>query len=112
MISLAGATAEEMYYGGRSTGSSNDFEQALNIVHTMMTSGLTSLGIINMDMVTKEELMRENGQIMDDLHTRTLELLEKHRPVFDNSLDILMKEETLSGDQFRCQFSENALLPA
>ncbi|MHB0880279.1 AAA family ATPase [Paenibacillus sp. SEL1] len=112
MISLAGATAEEMYYGGRSTGSSNDFEQALNIVHTMMTSGLTSLGIINMEMVTKEELMRENGEIMADLHTRTLELLEKHRPVFDNSLDILMKEETLSGDQFRCQFSENALLPA
>ncbi|MNW25639.1 ATP-dependent zinc metalloprotease FtsH [compost metagenome] len=112
MISLAGAAAEEMYYGGRSTGSSNDFEQAIQIVQTMMTSGLTSLGIISMDMMTKQELMRENSEILNALHTRTLELLEQHRPIFDNSLDILMREEVLNGEQFRCQFRENALLPA
>ncbi|WP_025677813.1 AAA family ATPase [Paenibacillus massiliensis] len=112
MISLAGAAAEEMYYGGRSTGSSNDFEQAIQIVQTMMTSGLTSLGIINMEMMTKQELMRENSEILNALHTRTLELLEQHRPIFDNSLDILMREEVLNGEQFRCQFRENALLPA
>ncbi|MEK3787710.1 AAA family ATPase [Paenibacillus sp. FSL K6-1230] len=112
MISLAGAAAEEMYYGGRSTGSSNDFEQAIQIVQTMMTSGLTSLGIINMEMMTKQELMRENSEILNALHTRTLELLEQHRPIFDNSLDILMREEVLNGEQFRCQFRENTLLPA
>lgn len=112
MISLAGAAAEEMYYGGRSTGSSNDFEQAIQIVQTMMTSGLTSLGIISMDMMTKQELMRENSEILNALHTRTLELLEQHRPIFDNSLDILMREEVLNGEQFRCQFRENTLLPA
>ncbi|MFB5675602.1 AAA family ATPase [Paenibacillus terreus] len=112
MISLAGAVAEEMYYGGRSTGSSNDFEQALNIVETMMKSGLTSLGIMNMEMVTKEELMRENKEILNALHARTSELLEQHRRIFDNSLEILLKEETLTGEQFRCQFRENSLLPA
>ena len=52
-----------MYYGGRSTGSRNDFDQATNVVQTMMASGLTSLGIVNMDMVTTEELMRENKLI-------------------------------------------------
>ncbi|MFC7682065.1 AAA family ATPase [Paenibacillus sp. GCM10028914] len=112
MIALGGAAAEEIYYGGRSTGSSNDFEQSLNIVETMMKSGLTSLGIINMNMVTTEELMKENNMILEDLMNRTKYLLEQNRAIFDNSLNILMREEILSGDQFRCQFSENSLLPA
>lgn len=112
MIALAGAVAEEMYYGGRSTGSSNDFEQVLNIVETMMKSGLTSLGIVNMDMVTKEELMRENKQILNALHARVSGLLEQHRAMFDHLLTILLKEETLTGEQFRCQFRENSPLPA
>ncbi|WP_440109752.1 AAA family ATPase [Paenibacillus sp. QZ-Y1] len=112
MIALGGAAAEEMYYGGRSTGSRNDFEQATNLVQTMMASGLTSLGIVNMEMVTTEELMRENKDILQDLMEQTKRLLEAQRTIFDNSLDTLMKEEVLSGDQFRCQFRDNALLPA
>ncbi|MGX1830605.1 AAA family ATPase [Paenibacillus taichungensis] len=112
MIALGGAAAEEMYYGGRSTGSRNDFEQATNVVQTMMASGLTTLGIVNMDMVTTEELMRENKLILQDLMEQTKRLLEEQRTIFDNSLDTLLKEEVLSGDQFRCQFRDSALLPA
>ncbi|MDQ0169124.1 MULTISPECIES: AAA family ATPase [Paenibacillus] len=112
MIALGGAAAEEMYYGGRSTGSRNDFEQATNVVQTMMASGLTSLGIVNMDMVTTEELMRENKVILQELMNQTKRLLEEQRTIFDNSLDTLMREEVLSGEQFRCQFRDSALLPA
>ncbi|NWL87258.1 MULTISPECIES: AAA family ATPase [unclassified Paenibacillus] len=112
IVALAGAAAEEIYYGGRSTGSSNDFEQALNIVQTMMTSGLTSLGIMNMDMVTKEVLMRENSRILDELAAKSKQILTDHSAIFDNALEILLKEERLSGEQFRCQFSEISYLPA
>ncbi|UPK41881.1 MULTISPECIES: AAA family ATPase [Paenibacillus] len=112
MIALGGAAAEEMYYGGRSTGSRNDFEQATNVVQTMMASGLTTLGIVNMDMVTTEELMRENKLILQDLMEQTKRLLEEQRTIFDNSLDTLLREEVLSGEQFRCQFRDSALLPA
>lgn len=112
MIALGGAASEEMYYGGRSTGSSNDFEQALNIVQTMMKSGLTSLGIISMDMVTKEELMKENNAILEQLMEQTKKTLEQHRNIFDQSLNILLSEENLSGEQFRCLFRESSLLPA
>ncbi|MFC5448138.1 AAA family ATPase [Paenibacillus aestuarii] len=101
IISLGGAAAEEIFYGGRSTGSRNDFEQALSMVRNMMDAGLTGLGIIDRDMVTKEELMKENAAILDELMRRTKELLEKQRHVFVHSLDILMKEEVLSGDTFR-----------
>jgi ATP-dependent Zn protease len=101
MIALGGSVAEEMYYGNRSTGSRNDFEQALQMVETMIDSGLTSLGIVNRAMVSKELLMRENKAIMDQLIVRTRELLEQYRVVFEHSLNILLKEEVLSGDQFR-----------
>lgn len=112
MIALGGAASEEIYYGGRSTGSSNDFEQALNIVQTMMKSGLTSLGIISMDMVTKSDLMKENNTILEQLMERTKTTLEMHRNIFDQSLNILLAEENLSGEQFRCLFRETSLLPA
>ncbi|MGZ7445399.1 AAA family ATPase [Paenibacillus sp. TH7-28] len=112
MVALAGAAAEEIYYGGRSTGSSNDFEQALRIVHTMMTSGLTSLGIVNMDMVTTEVLMNENTRILDELSAKTKEMLIQYSTVFDKSLEVLFKEERLSGEQFRCHFRDSLHLPA
>ncbi|MEF3301750.1 AAA family ATPase [Paenibacillus sp. GYB003] len=101
MIALGGAVAEEMFYGGRSTGSRNDFEQALQLVRTMMDSGLTALGIIDRQMVTKEELMKENSAILDELHAKTRDMLEAYRPAFEQSLDILIQEEVLTGDQFR-----------
>ncbi|MFC0214810.1 AAA family ATPase [Paenibacillus chartarius] len=101
MVALAGSAAEEMFYGGRSTGSRNDFEQALNLVHNMMDCGLTSLGIIDRNMVTKEELMKENAAILEDLTNRTRALLEQYRSVFEQCLDILIREEVLSGGEFR-----------
>jgi cell division protease FtsH len=101
MIALGGSVAEEMYYGNRSTGSRNDFEQALQMVETMIDSGLTSLGIVDRSIVSKEMLMRENASIMDQLIERTRGLLELYRVVFDQSLEILLKEEVLSGDEFR-----------
>lgn len=106
MIALGGAAAEEMFYGNRSTGSRSDFDQALHLVRTMIDSGLTNLGIVDRNMVTKEELMKENANILEQLTARTKELLETHRTVFEQSLDILIKEEVLSGDQFRALLSE------
>lgn len=101
MIALGGAVAEEMFYGGRSTGSRNDFEQALRMVRTMMDSGLTRLGIIDREMVTKDELMKENRIILDELNLATRTMLERYRTVFEQSLQILIDEEVLSGEQFR-----------
>jgi len=101
MIALGGACAEEIFYGERSTGSRNDFEQALHLVRNMIDSGLTELGIVETGMLTKEEYGQANSRILDDLTVRTRELLAGKLQVFEASLDILKKEEVLSGDQFR-----------
>ncbi len=112
MIALGGATAEEMFYGGRSTGSRNDFEQAMQLVRTMIGSGLTRLGIVQLEMLRKEEWVEENGAILDELASRTRALLEPYRPVFTKSLAILTKEEVLSGDQFREILRQSKAEPA
>lgn len=101
MIALGGAVAEEMFYGHRSTGSSNDFEQALKIAQTMVDAGLTDLGIVRSDLLEKTDLSGEIKRILDELTMRTRQLLEPYRPVFLQCFEILLKEEILSGDQFR-----------
>lgn len=112
IVALAGAAAEEIYYGGRSTGSSNDFEQALKLVNTMITSGMTSLGIVNMEMLPQDVLLKESNLILDQLADRTKRKMLEHAIVFETSLEVLMREERLSGEQFRCQFSDSINLPA
>jgi len=101
MVALAGAAAEELFYGGRSTGSRGDFEQAMSIVRTMAESGLTELGIVDQGMVTTETFSRVARDMLDRLMEKTKACLAERREVFERSLELLMREETLSGDAFR-----------
>lgn len=101
MIALGGAAAEEMFYGERSTGSRGDFEQAMNIVKTLVESGLTEVGIVDSSMMTPEAWAKINRNILDELMVQTKTMLEQRRDVFTSSLKTLLKEEMLSGDEFR-----------
>lgn len=101
MIALGGAVSEELMYGGRSTGSRGDFEQATSIVRTMIESGMSSLGIIHPQALTQEQWSQENTLILNDLTERTRELLNKHIDSFKILLSHLVREETLSGKQLR-----------
>ncbi|MBO7744138.1 AAA family ATPase [Paenibacillus sp. MWE-103] len=101
MIALGGAAAEEMFYGERSTGSRGDFEQAMNIVRSMVESGLTELGIVDGSMMTPDKWAAVTGNVLNELMHGVKGLLESHRDVFLSALDVLVKEETLSGDRFR-----------
>ncbi|MCU6708313.1 AAA family ATPase [Paenibacillus sp. J5C_2022] len=108
MIALGGAAAEEIFYGERSTGSRGDFEQALDLVKTLVESGLTDLGIVDAGMITKMQWSKVTGGILDDLMQRTKDMLQKKQDVFRTSLHILMEEEQLSGDEFRSLLSRHS----
>lgn len=101
MVCLGGAAAEELVYGQRSTGSKNDFEQAMNLVKMMMDAGLTTLGIIDIQLVKKEDIQREATKILDQLMEQTKEMLSPYKPAMDQALSILSEQEVLSGDRFR-----------
>jgi len=101
MIALGGAVAEELFYGSRSTGSRNDFEQATGIVRTLIESGMSDLGIVHPEAVTQEQWSRENARILNELTERTRKLLSERLSAFRQLHGILVQEETLSGQQLR-----------
>lgn len=112
LICLAGAVTEEIYYGERSTGSKNDFEQALNYVHHMIDTGLSSLGIVNIQHVSKENIQKEADRILNELLQKTHAILSQYDNVYKKSYQILIEEERMSGDAFRKllkQFSEEKI---
>ncbi|USG63466.1 AAA family ATPase [Brevibacillus ruminantium] len=101
MVCLGGAVSEEIYYGGRSTGSKNDFEQALNMAQEIVQSGMSRLGIVHMGYVAKERIHDEVNHLLEELLDRTRTLLKKCDTVFQEGLRTLMEEEVLQGDAFR-----------
>jgi len=101
MIALGGAAAEELIYGGRSTGSRGDFEQATNIVRTLIESGMSELGIIHPEALPQEEWAKENANILNGLIERTRTIVAERKGVFAPMLKILTQEETLSGNRLR-----------
>lgn len=108
IIALGGAVAEELHYGGRSTGSRGDFEQATSIVRTLIESGMSDLGIIHPQALTQEMWSKENGAILYALTEQTRTLLAAHMETFRVLLAILIQEETLSGEQLRSRMAQLA----
>lgn len=101
MVCLGGAVAEEIYYGGRSTGSKNDFEQALNMAQEIVQSGMSRLGIVHVGYIAKDRIHDEVNFLLEELLEKTRDLLGKHDPVFRQGLETLMEAEALQGDEFR-----------
>ncbi|MFD0670371.1 AAA family ATPase [Cohnella sp. GCM10027633] len=106
MIALGGAVAEELHYGGRSTGSRGDFDQATSIVRTLIESGMSELGIVHPQAITQEMWSKENGAILDALTEQTRSLLAAHLTTFKEMLSVLIQEETLSGEQLRSRMAQ------
>ena len=106
MVSLAGAQAEQLIYGNKSTGARGDYDQAINLAQTLIESGLSELGIVNLKYVNREKVQDEISLIMNELNARVANILREHKTIIDSSLDILLKEENLSGDRFRTLMRE------
>ncbi|EJL40872.1 MULTISPECIES: AAA family ATPase [Brevibacillus] len=106
MVSLAGAVAEEIYYGGRSTGSKNDFEQALGMAQEIVSSGMSDLGIVHLQYVDKNRIHDEVDRLLSRLLEDTRSLLRQYDAVFQTGLGTLMETEVLQGDEFRALLSQ------
>ncbi len=106
MICLAGAAAEELLLGNRSTGAMNDYEQAHQYVKTLIEAGLSELGIIDPELENKEKIYQETKAILEQLYQKTASCLLEHQATFQKALRTLLREEVLTGDEFR------QLLPA
>lgn len=107
-VCLAGALAEELILGERSTGSSNDFEKAMNLAYQIVASGLSDLGVVDDETLTKAALSGATGEIIRVQEDTVRKSLTEKRPVLERVADVLMLSEAIGGDELRSYIQKAA----
>ncbi len=117
-VFLAGRAAEELVFGTKTTGASNDIERATSMARAMITqygmsdkfgmAGLESIehkyldgrSVSNCSEETKTKIDEEIVAVLDACHNKAYSLLEGHRQSLDEISEYLIKKETITGDEF------------
>ena len=100
-VALAGAVAEELIFGNRSTGAANDFTQAADMAKQIIFGGMSELGIVSPDDVPKSLLHNTLSTILQEVETGVKGILADQQPVLEEVVAVLLVQESLSGDDFR-----------
>jgi cell division protease FtsH len=100
-VCLAGSAAERLLLGEPSTGAANDFEKAWDIARRLVTSGLSSLGVIHEEALSGEVLYQTVQEIIRDSTELVEELIAEHKEALLALADMLLEQETLAGEQVR-----------
>jgi cell division protease FtsH len=100
-VALAGAVAEEIVFGSRSTGAASDLEQAADLARQLVHGGMSDLGIISPVDLPKESLHRAVTGLLRDIEASTHGLLSKRLNALEATVDVLLDREAISGEEFR-----------
>lgn len=100
-VCLAGAVAEEVFFGSRSTGSIGDFEQAVDIAERLISAGMSDLGIINPETIGAQRLHAQVQRILREQEHFVQRQIEACRDKLQTAACLLLERERLSGDEFR-----------
>jgi cell division protease FtsH len=110
-ILVAGAGAEEMVFGSRSTTASNDFQRALDLAKRIVSYGMSPLGVVDRDTAGPEALAKATREILDRCQGRASSILKKHRGDIDKIADTLVNRESMPGDELRLLLKSHAPRP-
>lgn len=99
-VALAGAQAEELIFGQRSTGAANDFERSLDLARRIVFCGLSELGVVDegMDKASENAAV---AQIIAAQQKAVAEYLAAHRSTLEHLAALLSQREALPGDTVR-----------
>ncbi len=113
---LGGRTAEELMFADVTTGAANDIEKATEVAKTMVVEyGMSRLGPVNLESNGNPMFGGEGNQIsesmqsaidkevtfiIEEAHKRAALALKQNRKKLDEVAEILMKKETLEGEEF------------
>ncbi len=100
-IALAGALAEELVLGDRSTGAAGDYGQTMNLVRHMIAAGMSSLGVVELEQLPQERLHDASTEILRDLEEKTRILLQEYLTAFQEVVKILEDKENITGEELR-----------
>lgn len=101
MVTLAGAVSEHLFLGEKSTGATNDFQQAMNLTERIVSSGLSRLGIVSTEVVPKTELYLVCQEILQVLENRTMEILSSRQELLQKIVQVLKSQEKINGYELR-----------
>lgn len=105
-VFLGGALAEKLVLGSFSTGSSNDFQQAVHLAKQVVTAGLSELGIIWEEGISKETINKTINEIIEQQKTVTEKILASHIDTLKQIAEVLVDEEYIEGDFLRTRLSQ------
>jgi ATP-dependent Zn proteases len=100
-ICMAGACAEEIFFGSRSTGSVGDIRQAMAIAEQIVAAGMSSLGVVDMDVLSPKVLHDEMQAIVKEQEEYVRRQLEACRDQVQQVACLLLEREKISGEEFR-----------
>lgn len=100
-VALAGACAEELIFGNRSTGAQNDFDQAVNVARRIVESGLSDLGIVDLETIDRARENETVSALLSAQEAAVRAFLDEHRSTLERVAALLEEHEAVSGDQVR-----------
>ena len=105
-MSYAGRCAEYLLFGDKehvTTGASSDIKHATELIYAMIAHyGMTEeYGMLNLaDLhVDNSKILAQAVAMAQQLEKETLEMLQKHRDMHQEIVDVLIERETISGDE-------------
>ncbi|MBE3574658.1 MAG: AAA family ATPase, partial [Firmicutes bacterium] len=111
-ICLAGAVAEEVHFGCRSTGASGDYEQAIDLAKKIVHAGLSDLGVVSKDSLPADKLDQAIHAILAAQEKRVREFLLSHRAALSALAEEVLQRERLDGQEVRAFLKEDPRMAA
>lgn len=100
-VLLGGAVSEKLILGQQSTGSFNDFKQAVEVSRKIIASGLSSLGVVCMEDLSGNMIHRTVKTIISEQENRVTNMLSSYLSLIKDAATLLVEKEKISGDYLR-----------
>lgn len=117
-MAYGGKCAEYLLYGDwnkTTTGASADIESATQTIYKMISLyGMTdNYGMLNLNEleIDNKVILKEAIRISNELKDEALKMLQDHRDMHQEIVDILLEKETISGDELDIIYRRHMGLP-
>ncbi|SHI44982.1 AAA family ATPase [Desulfofundulus thermosubterraneus] len=107
-VMLAGAVAEELILGNRSTGAGNDFREATRVAEQIIRNGMSRLGVVDVDSLPGGLRYRVLTEILRSQEERVRSYLSEKRSVLERVAQLLLEQEKVTGEEFRSLINQPA----
>jgi vesicle-fusing ATPase len=108
-VCLGGAVAESAVLGNRSTGSTGDFNQAVQTARQIVSAGLSPLGIVCEEILSKDTQHQTVQEIIGQQEQAVTGMLNIYLDTLKEIAGLLIEQETITGSTLQ-EYVERAKL--